>query len=544
MIFIKKHFLITILVLLSFFPVVTLLAPGLPVTHDGQDHVARIANFYQSLQDGNIIPRWAANLNWEYGHPILMFLYPLPSYLASFMHFLGFNLVDSVKLVFGISFILSGLAMYLWMKSEIGKMEGFFAAFLYMFAPYRFVDFYVRGAIGEHMAFVFPPLIFYFLHKLRNSSSSLYLVFGSLSVAGLILSHNAVSLMFIPIIFLYIFYGARFSKNKKVFLLQAIMMILWGFLLSAFFWIPALFEGKYTLRDIVTKNEYATRFVQLKDLLYGEWNYGGTGQFTVQIGVVQWIMVSISVLLLIVKKNRKYVLPMVGLLTIFIITLFLMLPISDIIWQKITLLQKFQFPWRLLSVEVFVTAVLGALVIAQIKHKKYVVIASVILGLILLRPAWQADGYLLRSESFYSGIYYSTTDTGESSPIWSIRFMEHTPRAHIEVIDGEAMVQEVSRLSTSHVYKVNAVKNSRIRENTVYFPGWTVFVNGKPVPVEFQDQANRGLITFFVDKGESMIEVKFIDTKIRYFSNIVSFLAFISMILYLFYNRKIWRVFR
>src|SRR5215213_4479111 len=109
-----KKFLFPLLILiLCILPLLDLLHPGLPKTHDGQDHVARIANFYQSLQQGIIIPRWAANLNWGYGHPILMFLYPMPSYIASFFHFLSFSLVDSTKIVFALSFLLTTVTMYL-----------------------------------------------------------------------------------------------------------------------------------------------------------------------------------------------------------------------------------------------------------------------------------------------------------------------------------------------------------------------------------------------------------------------------------------------
>src|SRR5579862_7525777 len=103
----KNKILILLLIILSFIPLLDWFHPGFPITHDGQDHIARIANFYQSLTDGIIVPRWAENLNWGYGHPILMFLYPLPSYMASFFHFIGLSFVDSVKAVFIVSFILS-----------------------------------------------------------------------------------------------------------------------------------------------------------------------------------------------------------------------------------------------------------------------------------------------------------------------------------------------------------------------------------------------------------------------------------------------------
>jgi len=162
----KKISLLIILIILAVFPVLSLFHPGLPLTHDGQDHVARIANFYQSLIEGNPIPRWAGNLNWGYGHPILEFLYPLPSYIASIFHFIGFSLVDSTKIVFGLGMILSLFFMYLWLSQFTAKYSALFGAVLYTYAPYRFVELYVRGDIGENLAFAFIPLVLYFLYKL------------------------------------------------------------------------------------------------------------------------------------------------------------------------------------------------------------------------------------------------------------------------------------------------------------------------------------------------------------------------------------------
>src|SRR3989338_6420414 len=134
----NKVFSLMFLIFISIIPALSLFHPGLPITHDGQDHVARIANFYQNLSEGNIIPRWAPNLNWGYGHPIFEFLYPLPSYIASFFHFFGFTLIDSVKLVFGISFVLSAITMYLFIKELFNDQKtALFASILYVIAPYR-----------------------------------------------------------------------------------------------------------------------------------------------------------------------------------------------------------------------------------------------------------------------------------------------------------------------------------------------------------------------------------------------------------------------
>lgn len=531
----NKHLFLIILATLSFIPLFDLLHPGLPITHDGQDHVARIANFYQNLTDGNIIPRWAPNLNWGYGHPILIFLYPLSSYVASVFHFLGFSLVDSVKIVFGLGMIGSGIAMYIWLSAFLGKMAGFVGGILYVFVPYRFVDLYVRGAIGEHMAFIFLPLILYFILKLSKKYSKWYIVGGSLSVTGLILAHNAISLMFLPLIFLHaLFYLFASEKKRMLAYYYAIVLVL-GFGLSSFFWMPAFFEGKYTLRDIVTDNDYSLRFVRFTEFIYDSWSYGGTEQLSKQVGIIQWFVTILGIpiaFLMYTKKNKLWILTGVTL-AIFWITLFIMTPMSLFLWDKITILQKFQFPWRFLSIAVFATAFLGAVVISAIpKNLKVIAICFLLIAVLFFnKDYWHSQGYLHKPESFFTGIYYGTTDTGESAPIWSVRFMLEEPKAPMEVIEGSAKIKQLKRSSTSRLYAIDASSKSRLRENTLYFPGWEVYVDGMIVKnVEFQDPANRGLITFFVDKGKHMVYVKFGETKLRAFADIISVVTLVIII--------------
>src|SRR5581483_6230116 len=229
--------------------------------------------------------------------------------------------------------------MYLWMKEFLGKGAGFASAVFYLFAPYRFIDLYVRGAIGEHVAFVFPPLICYFLLRLSKQESSLALVGGTLSLAALILSHNAISLMFLPLIILYAmfpFFTIK-NKNKKTLLINYAFILIVGFGIAAFFWLPAYFEGKYTLRDIVTAGDITSRFVSIPSFLYGSWNYGGTGEFSTQIGIIHWIIVLVSVIALLVYKRQDKKLFLFGLsvFTIFFLSLFLMTSFSNFIWNTI-----------------------------------------------------------------------------------------------------------------------------------------------------------------------------------------------------------------
>jgi len=513
-----------LLIILSLVVISNLATPGIMDAHDAPDHVARIANFYQSLTEGIGIPRWAGNLNWGYGHPILMFLYPLPSYMASLFHAVGFSIVDSVKLVFGVSYLFSIIAFFLWAGNVWGPFAAFVGAVLYGFAPYRFVDLYVRGAIGEHVAFIFPPVIFMGLWTLAQGRRYTGDLLVALGMAGLLLSHNAVSLMILPIAFLYILYlSFSQAKRKRMFWVHTCVSIATGFALSAFFWVPAFFEGKYTLRDIVTKGDFANRFVSFRDFIYSPWSYGGTNYLTKEIGIAQWIAVLFAAFLVLRTKKREVKRILIALLCIFAASLVIQTQWSAWLWHIVALIQKFQFPWRFLTVSVLTTAILGSVTIAHVSNRKYIVgWALVILAVVTTMHMWKAKSYSQRAPSYYWGVYDSTTDTGESSPIWSVRFMEHRPVSRIEVIDGDARISEEKRTTTLHEYDIDAATQTRVVENTLYFPGWNVYIDGRNSDIEFQDPQYRGLMTFIVPAGEHSVRIEFSDTKLRTAANVIS----------------------
>jgi uncharacterized membrane protein len=543
--FIKKNSIV-IIIFITLLSLVGYMKPGMPVTDDGQDHVARIATFYASLKEGNLIPRWGANLNWGYGHPVVMFLYPLSSYLGSLFHFLGMSFVDSTKLVFIIAGLASVLTIYVWMKTAFGMRAAVLGTILYTFAPYRFVDLYVRGAIGEHMAFVFPPLVLYFLYQFYKKHTVISGIGISISFACLVLAHNAISLMFLPIILLYsIYLYLSQSKRKLALLIYSFIYIGIGFGLAAFFWMPALLEGKFTLRDIVTKGEALKRFVPFTMFLYSPWGYGGGNDTTKFLGFAQWVGIVVSVVSIFIFKVKRTVLAV--LLFLLACSLFIMTSSSSFIWKQVMILQNFQFPWRFLSISVFLAAVLGALAIdaflEKIRNKNAQIICLTVFCLFTVFctvQMWKPRGYAVKPESFYAGVYPGTTDTGESSPIWSVRFMEHTALHPMEVIAGEVTIQELSRSTTIHIYRVSVTKQSILLENTLFFPGWRIYVDGVQTEVQFQDPTYRGLMTFQVDKGEHEIQVIFGTTKIRTYAEYIS-IGSIVLLIFLWGASLIWK---
>lgn len=546
---------ILLLIIVAGFPLISLLHPGLPITHDGQDHVARIANFYQSLREGNIVPRWAGNLNWGYGHPILMFLYPLPSYIASLGKFIGFSFVDSTKLVFAVAYIASVFGMYLWISAQWGKTAGLLSAVLYGYSPYRFVDLYVRGAIGEHVAFAVIPFTFLMIFRVfkeyeKNRTYGFFpltsIIMLSVVLALLILSHNAISIMVLPVICMYVVcLFIRLDRKPGIrFLFSIALGLAGGFALSAFFWIPAYFEGKYTLRDIVIKGEALKRFVPWHAFVYSPWNYGTGEEITKELGIFPWISIAVLVYDYMRIKRKEYMwFYSVCILTI-VISIVLMTSVSSYIWTKLSFLQTFQFPWRFLTLTTLGVAAGGGVAAGRLldtvkknEFKSGILIIIVLFSFVSTWYMWHPKSYEFKPESFYSGIYDGTTDTGESSPIWSVRFMEHRPSAPIEIIQGNANVIPIYRTTTTRRYTVQAESSVRLVENTLYFPGWNIYVDGANIDIQYQDPSYRGLMTFSVPKGAHTINILFKNTKVRTYANIISLVCIcIAVIAYILYR--------
>src|SRR3989344_5151293 len=126
--------ILVIFFIITILPLKGLIGRGITDAHDSISHVVRTYSSYESLKQGNLIPRWSQHLNYGYGHPIFMFLYPLPSYLTAPFHFFGFAIIPSVKLVMGLSFALAGLLAFFWFKELFGVWPAVIGAAVFQLA--------------------------------------------------------------------------------------------------------------------------------------------------------------------------------------------------------------------------------------------------------------------------------------------------------------------------------------------------------------------------------------------------------------------------
>lgn len=528
-----RIFLIVIVLIFSLF-LFPLFNTSFYESHDGHAHVARFAAYYGAIRDGQLIPRWAGSLNYHYGSPLFIFYYPLSGYLSSLLHFLGASFENSFKLLIALSFIAAPLSFYFWVKTFLKKEVAFVGAFFYGLAPFHMLDMYVRGDVAEMIAFALIPLVFWSLENIAQKEQLKFAAFGSIFLGFLILSHNGLSLMFFPV---FIAYSFLRSKNVQT-LLKCLATIVFGLLLSSFFWIPALYEGKYTNAKLFIGNLYESHFPTVSQLIYSPWGFGPDvgrqGGLSPQIGILYLLLVLLSIF--IVLKSTKEKRMMIGWLCIFGLGLFITLSHSSFFWERLPLIKMFEFPWRFTALSSFAATVLACYVFAHIKNKK--ILYSLLIVLVFATaPFVGVKKYVSHSDSYYKSYPGTTYYHGEASPIWTEGDAGHFPKTRVEVIGGRGMIRDVQTKSQLHTYAIEAKDKVAILDNTVYFPGWKVFVDDKSVPVQFQDPNHRGFITFDIPKGTHKVKVFFRETGVRLIADVLS-LACVLILLLLALSRR------
>lgn len=212
--------------------ILPLVQPGFPVTDDGGWMIIRFSSFYQELVNGQFPVRWLNRLNHGYGYPVATFLYPGFMYIATPFKLIGFGFINSIKIVIIGGIITSSIFSYLWLKNKFDKWPAIVGSLLYIYNPYFVYDIYKRGSVGEILALAVVTFILY-------SISTKRWILSGIGHGLLIISHNTLALIFLPILLLY-----QFKKHSILYTLYSILL---GLCLSIFFWLPALSELKLTV---------------------------------------------------------------------------------------------------------------------------------------------------------------------------------------------------------------------------------------------------------------------------------------------------------
>lgn len=523
---------IGLLLLLSFLPLLALFTTSqMPHTHDGPVHLARMAAYYKAINGGQLFPRWASDLNYGYGMPLFNFIYQTPYLIAALLISLGTNLVTAFKITIALSFIASGVGMFGFAYSLFkNPKKAFFITIFYQFAPFHLVEMMARGSFGEMYTYTFLPFMLWGLSILSQRPNSIVFVMIAIATALLIVSHNSISLIFFFIACFYVLFFGGGNPKKTM---PGLLCLITGLLLAAFYWMPAVLEHKYTYGDLFMRNMYREHFPPLRNLLFPNiFNAKQflTGGVSVQIGLLHTIVLIFAFISLLKKRQPDAIVRrlLVFSLIVFSGSIFLMLPISRFLWEKIALLRQFQFPWRLLSVTIVTTPIMASsLFTTRFYRIRWMYWLTLFLVVALSAYYWYPPlGFdRINDEKQFWDYPLNTTYFGETDLIWSGGPAKTYAKQPIEIVSGDAIISHVTKKSTIHTFTVQAQTATKLADNTQYFPGWRVYVDGKKVPVQFQDENWRGLITFAVPQGSHTVRVVLEKSPTQWLAESISFLT-------------------
>jgi len=489
--------LLSILVLVAY---KELLLPGLPYTHDSQNHVARMANYYLALKQGHFPPRMAPNLNNSFGYPVFNFNYPLANIVAVPFIVADVPLVTAYKLITLITLLLSLGGMYVLTKTFMGSYGAITAAFLYTVNPYQANLVFVRGVIGESLAMALLPWIIWSLGRFVNNgwNKKNYVVFVLL-LSAFFLSHNILVLLSVPVLLLAL--GVTLYRTKK-------FEPLWAFahslLIVLFFWLPALAEKGMTVLDEVAVNrEFIYHFPRLGQLLFSQFAFGFSrigpvDGMSFNIGLP--LTVGLLVIPAIILKTRSYLICFLGLGLIGII--FLMLEISEPLWRFIPFVSYAQFPWRWLFIATGLAAILSGITVTHLRWGKLLSVFLILYSLYLAQPSYRAVDRFSYADDYWFTFAQTTSILDENMPKGfdkTAAYALFSGNVQEPVIAKEPISTTISLWTgTKRRYLVESPTDTMITEKGIYFPGWEVTVDGKKV----DSQANElGLISFLVPAG-------------------------------------------
>ncbi|MBK9054411.1 MAG: glycosyltransferase family 39 protein [Chloroflexi bacterium] len=541
--------------LIAVYPI--LFGPSLPCSDDAAFHLLRLTQLDHLIQQGVLYSRWAPDMAHGYGFPLFNFYAPLSYYVAEAISLIGPGGYLGMRLTLALAVGGGGFSMYRLARDHFSHEGALLAAIAYLYAPYQGYDIYFRGNLAEAVAWPLLPLALWAMGRLMRSGSRGWLAAAAFTYAIVLLTHNVFALIFSPLLALYAAAEATSQHahgQMRPRLFQAGLSLSLALGLSAFFWLPAMAEQTFVHIDrllVPPVFVYWNNFLSLGELLtlprtihpdlLNPSPPRGLGLVPVLVammglGGLRWWRKVHS------NDSRPRQILFFGLA--LLVYCFLMLPLSQPLWDQAPLLPFVQFPWRLLGPAAVCLAMLVAAAgdwLASRPREGQALWALVAAALILTALFWFQPRYCagLENPTASDIIAYEqatatigTTAKGEYLPVTVPRFPPE-PEVALAPLAAETLSPQVSIISQdARPLRIEAVLQASeaqvIRLNQFDYPGWRVWVDGERVPITPDPEF--GLITFPLPAGEHRVRAAFGETPLRLAADLVSLLGLLILL--------------
>ena len=355
--------------------------------YDAWIHLNWLEQFPRLFREGNLYPRWMPDSFWGFGSPAFYFYPPFAYWCGSLISFINPSPVFIYQILGLLGTIVSVWTCYLYLRSIVtDKHTAFIGALIYGVFPYRFIDLYLRNALGEHIAFVFFPLIFLSIESALKCTTRKQIVstiiISAIGWSGILLTNIPTSVIVIytvPIYFIIRARSIRFYKSVFAPLTGAII----GLMIAAIYLFPIpeyissiKLSHFWDLQKLQGNSGYA-----IVDILYGKFRYFYVGLLIVLASAV-WLFYRFY--LLRKKAENKSILTVI--LVFLAISLAFQIPyIFQPLFEALPFFNLIQYSYRWDILIVFAASVFIAINIqnAEKKSSKCFTIFSSLVTIIL-----------------------------------------------------------------------------------------------------------------------------------------------------------------
>lgn len=504
-------------------------------------HLFRLYEFDLCFRDFQIPCRWARDAGRGYGEPVFNFYTQVPYAIGEIFHLIGFQFIDSIKILFILSLVGSAISMFFLAKQIWGNnLAGILSSIVYTYAPYRALDIWVRGALPESVAFVIFPIIILLINNIFSHKNLRDILLLSFFLSLLLLTHNLSFLMFLPFLVIWLAFLVFTTKKWKL-IFPILCSFVFSGMLSAFYLLPVIFESRFVNLDLTTKGYFDFRghFTTVYQLFVSRfWGYGASlfgpvDDISLSVGQIQWILPVIVLLgFLLKKKDWK---KLIVLIFIGWFALFMSHNKSTVIWEKLQFLSYIQFPWRWLSIATFSFAICsgGSATLLNNRYKKIVVSGVILLTIFFNLQFFKEDiWYKIDDSEQFKGKRWEEQTSASLTDYWPVSArdlpIDSAPTTPV-VLEGEGRGSLEAKSSKNYVYSVELEsEKGKVQFPVAFFPGWKGKVDDKEI--EVYPEGKYGLITTDLSKGNHLVFLNFTDTPIRISGNIISLVSIIALL--------------
>ena len=435
---------------------------GMTDTNSASYSIVWTQQYAEALAHGQLYPRWLPDSFGHLGSPAFYFYPPFAYFLCGALSAVGLGAVKAVTAASAGTFFASGASMYAWLRWKGGRP--LLGAIVYMVAPYRLFDVYSRGAIAEHAAFIWFPLIALGIEALPRRWAAPTL---AVALAGLVITHLPMALLALCLLVAPL--AALRVRDCPSSLWPGGIAIAAGLGLAAFYLVPAL-----TLQSYVKIQLLWTPFFQPSHWFIWRWD---------PVSNIDLVFQAAACLALLIAAARLRSV-WFWLAAAAAAVSFGLLPIT-----ALPVLSAIQFPWRALGLALFFAATAIALA-----PPRLLVVA---LALSLVVPAYVDGGRR----------FVRATLLGDKPPMARIvRDMPDAPEYLPRDLPVPGLADGQSDLDLSPYANlprgdvIEVTRPGRYAFGRFAFPIWRVTHDGAEVPTDGP------LLGFWATYGEYRIE--------------------------------------